>query len=229
MKRLLTLMLCAGLIFTIAGCKRKETVEAFEKRLTQQLIDAKYLSGEITGSSKMNMDSMGEQTLNINSTFQSDISSGFPKFKMDGTISLSNIMSLPLSLYVVENTWSITLLGQTQVHEITQDKQNQIKTVTEQLSANQASISRTVKETVRNEKKALEIHCDVNQINTLLKAAQNQNTSVEQLTLYYILNDNNEIEQIDVHIILTAGQRMDINLTIKPTSIGQPFEITPNT
>lgn len=228
MKRLLAVTLCLGLIFA-AGCRNSNSPETREKKLTQDFLESKYVSGNIDGTLKMNMDNMGEQTLNINSTFQSDTSTGFPKFKMDGNVSLGDVMSLPLIIYADESGWSTTMLGHTQSHEIAEDRRNQIRFVTEQLIANQASISRTVKETTRNEKNALEIRLDVNQTNSLFANSGNPNNSVEQFTMYYILNENNEIEQIEVETIMTIGQRMEIHLFITPTSIGQPFEITPLT
>lgn len=225
MKRAFSLLLCIGLIFSMTGCRQNNSPAAREKRITQQLIDAKYLQGTVNGSIGMDMDTMGHQSLNINGNFQSDISAGYPKLKLDGTISLGELMSMPLGLYMDEKNWSITLFGQTQSHDISEDQKGQYRTVVEQISANQATLARTVKETTKNEQSAFEIHYDVNQLNALLTMSGNENSSVEQLTMYYILKDDDNVSQIDMYMTGNFPKHIETAITFIPTSVGEAFEI----
>lgn len=232
MKKILALALCACAVFCFSGCQKKATAESMERKITQQLIDAKYIDSDVFGTIGVNMGNMGYRQLSVSGNVKTDTSSGFPKLNLDGTLGIEGLMSLPFKMYMDENKSTINLLGQTQETPINEDTKSKITNAINLASQNQADISRTVKETTYNDMKALEIDYDINQLNMLLSASGAQNdpnkkTTVEQMKIYYLLNENNDIHSCVINASsITGTDKTEINLTIKFNSIGQPLNIT---
>lgn len=224
MKKLIALFMCIAIIFALTGCKKK-SIDEIEQKISQQLTDAEYIDAHISGKVSMNIPDAGMQTLTIDADYKMDISGNFPKMLLDGSFGLEGVMSIPLSLYLDENSASISMLGQVQETTINDEAKTQLQTILGK-DGIQTNFSKTVTETTYNDTRAIQLTYDVSAINQL--ASLSAQASLDNLTSYYLLNNKDELDSMVVLLSITSeGEKMDMEFTIKYNSLNQPITITP--
>ncbi|MBQ9624996.1 MAG: hypothetical protein IJR47_02695 [Clostridia bacterium] len=218
MKRIFSITLCIALLLSVGGCK-KQGATGLERKLTQKIVDAKSITGNLKGTVKTEISGMGTEEIEMDGNFSVDTKSGFPVFNLKGTMGVGSFLNLPLELSINEEEYTASLLGQSKTSPLKKDTAEQTKEAMKLISKHHASINRTVTESSYEGKPALEIIYDANMLNMVLSRTSLKDVKIENLMLYYVLTEENEPDMILINLKLSNGKISEINAALDITSI----------
>lgn len=225
MKKTASFIMCILMLLSLYGCRKQDPATKLERQLTGQILAADYLDADVNGSIKMPVENFGEHTFKLSGNMKIDASYGFPNTAVNGSFGLQDTITLPFAFYMTESNMTTSFLGQSSTKGIDDNTKNSIKNGLSTASSNHADLMRTVRESTYNDNRALEIHYDINQLNSLLKLTGNEDTEFEFLTLFYLLNDDDSLKGIVIQTIINGKQRMEINTGLTILSMNKPVSL----